>query len=76
MGTGEALLGPGAAGVGKRCAPITGDPGKWRAAQRESEGVVVPAIRRTTQPAGREAPLLHRCITSARRSRGECRDVG
>jgi len=29
-------------GPGKHCPPITGDTGKWWAATRESEGVVVP----------------------------------
>jgi hypothetical protein len=42
VGTGEALGGPGPAGFGKQCLPITGDTGKWWAATRESEGVVVP----------------------------------
>ena len=31
-------------GGGKRCAPITGDPGKWRAAERRSERAVVVLI--------------------------------
>lgn len=43
LGTGESLLGPVAVGGGKRCAPITGDPGKWRAVERQSERVVVRA---------------------------------
>jgi hypothetical protein len=42
VGTGEALLGPEPAGSGKQFPPITGGPGKWRVAERESEGVVVP----------------------------------
>jgi len=48
LGTGEALLGPAAAGGGKRVPPITGVPGKWRAAERESEGVVVASMGGTT----------------------------
>jgi hypothetical protein len=43
--------------------PITGDPGKWPAAERESEGVVVVVTVRTTQPGQSEGPLLHRCTT-------------
>ena len=42
------------------CPPITGN-GKWRAAERESEGVVLPLMAGTTQPGRREGPLLHRC---------------
>ena len=30
------------------CLPITGDPGKWSAVERESEGVVVVMTGRTT----------------------------
>src|SRR5215203_482482 len=41
-GTGESLLGPEPAGFGKQLPPITGGPGKWWAAERQSEGVVVP----------------------------------
>jgi len=38
-------------GSGKQGLPITGHTGKWQAATRESEGVVVPRRRRgTTQP--------------------------
>jgi hypothetical protein len=43
LGTGESRLGPVAVGGGKRCSPITGDPGKWRAVERRSERVVVRA---------------------------------
>ena len=43
--------------------PITGDPGKWPAAERESEGVVVVMTGGTTQPGPSEGPLLHRCTT-------------
>ena len=35
-------------GGGKRCAPITGDPGKWWAAERRSERAVVVLIGGTT----------------------------
>ena len=62
VGTGEALLGPEPAGLGARL-PITGYPGKWSAAERESEGVVVVMTGRTTQPVPSEGPLLHRCMT-------------
>ena len=47
MGTGEALLGPDLAGSGARLS-ITGEPGKWLAAERESEGVIVVMTGRTT----------------------------
>ena len=60
MGTGEALLGPVLRGCGASL-PITGDPGKWQAAERESEGVVVVTTGGTTQPVPSEGPLLHRC---------------
>ena len=42
-------------GFGKQCLPITGEAGKWQAATRESEGVVVPLDGRdtTTRPEGR-----------------------
>lgn len=52
-----ALRGSGA------CLSITGDPGKWQLAERESEGAVVVITGRTTQPASSEGPLLHRCTT-------------
>jgi hypothetical protein len=62
LGTGEALLGPGPrareAGLS-----ITGDPGKWQAVERESEGVVVVVTVGTTQPGPSEGPLVHRCAT-------------
>src|SRR4051812_48244770 len=45
------------------CRSITGDPGKWPTAERESEGAVVVTTGRTTQPALSEGPLLHRCTT-------------
>ena len=50
-----ALRGPGAS------LPITRAPGKWPAAERESEGAVVATTGGTTQPAQSEGPLLHRC---------------
>ena len=43
------------------CLPITGAPGKWPTAERESEGVVVVVTARTTKPGPSEGPLLHRC---------------
>ena len=59
MGTGEALGGPEPAGFGKQRLPITGDPGKWRAATRESEGVVVPRDGAGQQnPAGGKDPYF------------------
>jgi hypothetical protein len=54
---------------------ITGD-GKWQAAERESEGAVVLMMGRTTQPARREGPLLHRCTSRMWRNPGECRAIG
>ena len=39
--------------------PITGDPGKWRTAGRQSEGVVV--VRGRESRSHGEGPLLHRC---------------
>src|SRR5918995_5154832 len=56
LGTGESLLGPVAVGGGKRCSPITGDPGKWRAGERQSErAVVVPDRRDNTTRRERRA---------------------
>src|SRR5436309_1848127 len=46
--------------------------GKWRAAERESEGVVVVTTAGTTEPGSSEGPLLHRCTTLAGRGSGEC----
>lgn len=46
---------------GKQGLPITGGAGKWRAVERQSEGVVVVRIGGTTQPVRSEGPLLHRC---------------
>jgi hypothetical protein len=63
LGTGESLLGPAAAGGGKRGSPITGDSGKWRVVERQSERVVLVVIGGTTQPVGSEGPVLHRCTT-------------
>src|SRR5688500_17497309 len=48
--------------------PITGVPGKWWAAERQSEGVVVVTTARTTQPRPSEGPLLHRCTCEDGRS--------
>jgi hypothetical protein len=58
---------------GKRGSPITGGTGKWRAVERQSEGAVVVLIGGTTQPAGSEGPLLHRCDLRTGRDSGECR---
>jgi len=46
VGTGEALLGPGSA-AREAGPPITND-GKWRAAERESEGATVVMTAGTT----------------------------
>ena len=54
---------PRPCGGRERCLSITGDPGKWPAAERESEGVVVVTTGGTTQPVSSEGPLLHRCTT-------------
>ena len=56
--------------------PITGVPGKWSAAERESEGVVVVMTGGTTEPVSSEGPLLHRCIAREVRSSDECRSIG
>ena len=57
-------------GSGKQRLPITGDPGKWRAATRESEGVVVPPDGAGQQnPAGGKDP----CFIDVRRCNGEDR---
>jgi hypothetical protein len=58
---------------GKCGSPITGGTGKWRAAERQSEGAVVVPIGGTTQPAGSEGPLLHRRDPRTGRDSGECR---
>jgi hypothetical protein len=57
---------------GKRGSPITGGTGKWRAAERQSEGAVVVPIGGTTQPVGSEGPLLHRRDPRTGRDSGEC----
>jgi hypothetical protein len=62
LGTGEVLLGPVLRGR-EAVLPITGGPGKWQAAERKSEGVVVVMTSGTTQPGPSEGPLLHRCTT-------------
>jgi hypothetical protein len=56
--------------------PITGDPGKWQAAERKSEGVVVATTIGTTQPGPSEGPLLHRCIAKEEMGPDECRVLG
>jgi hypothetical protein len=57
MGTGEALLGPGSAA---REAGLTYNrrAGKWWAAERESEGVVVATTAGTTQPGPAKGPYF------------------
>ena len=44
--------------AGSDALPITGDPGKRRAVERESEGAVVVTIAGTTQPGGSEGPYF------------------
>jgi hypothetical protein len=75
LGTGEILLGPALWGR-VAALSITGDPGKWQAAERKSEGVVVVVTAGTTQPGLSEGPLLHRCMTKKVRNPDECRDFG
>jgi hypothetical protein len=75
LGTGEILLGPGSA-VRVAVLSITGDPGKWQAAERKSEGVVVVMTIGTTQPGSSEGLLLHRCIAEKLRNSDECRSFG
>ena len=58
LGTGESLTGLGLA-ARERVLSITGEPGKWQTAGRQSEGVVVVGGRES-RPHG-EGPLLHRC---------------
>jgi hypothetical protein len=62
---------PRPAGVGAGL-PITGDPGKGQAVERESEGVVVVTTAGTTQPGQSEGPLLHRCTLVGGRRSDEC----
>lgn len=57
LGTGEGLLGPGSA-AREAGPPITGEPGKWRAAERQSEGVVVAVKAGTTQPGSAKHPCF------------------
>ncbi len=40
---------------------VSGEPVKWSAVERESEGVVVVTMGGTTQPDRSEGPLLRRC---------------
>jgi hypothetical protein len=75
LGTGEILLGPALRGR-VTALPITGDPGKWQAAERKSEGVVVVTTTGTTQPGPSEGPLLHRCIAKQEMDPDECRVLG
>ena len=56
--------------------PVTGDPGKWWAVERKSEGVVVVMTVGTTQPGLSEGPLLHWCIAMRWRNSDECRVFG
>ena len=56
--------------------PITGSPGKWQAAERKSEGVVVATTAGTTQPDPSEGPLLHRCTAKKEQDPDECRAIG
>ncbi len=67
---------PRRCGRREACRPITGDPGKWPVAERESEGVVVVTMGGTTQPTRSEGPLLHRRINGGERDSGECRQHG
>jgi hypothetical protein len=76
LGTGEILLGPAPAVEREAALSITGDPGKWQAAERKSEGAVVVTTAGTTQPGPSEGPLLHRCIAKMRRNPDECRALG
>jgi hypothetical protein len=75
LGTGEILLGPV---LRERVAvlSITGDPGKWQAAERESEGVVVAIEGRdNTTRSERRAPTSP---VHAKKGQGsdECRAIG
>jgi hypothetical protein len=65
-GTGEALPGPAACGVGAVgvSRPITGDPGKWIVCRvGVGGGRSTDRPERTTDPPGREGPLLRSCVT-------------
>jgi hypothetical protein len=75
LGTGEILLGPVLRGW-EAVLPITGGPGKWQAAERKSEGVVVAIDGRdnTTRPERRTpASPMHE---AKERNPDECRHVG
>jgi hypothetical protein len=67
---------PGPCGGSERHRRISGDPAKSSVAKRESEGVVVVVMVRTTQPGRSEGPLLHPCTTVVGRDADECRKVG
>src|SRR5215216_481691 len=47
-------------GGGKRCSPITGEPGKWRGGRAAVGAGRSTADRRAAKRAGREGPALHR----------------
>jgi hypothetical protein len=75
LGTGEILLGPALRGW-VAALSITGDPGKWQAAERKSEGVVVAIDGRdnTTRPERRTpASSMH---AEKVRNPDECRAIG
>ena len=59
LGTGESLTGLGLA-ARERVLSITGEPGKWQTAGRQSEGVVVVGGREAVHMA--KGPCLRRCI--------------
>jgi hypothetical protein len=56
VGTGEALGGPRASGLGSE--PAYNHGGKGRVATRESEGAVVAMPTGTTQPVGVKGPCF------------------
>jgi hypothetical protein len=67
---------PGPCGGSEQHRSISGGPVKWPVAERESEGVVVVVMVRTTQPGRSEGPLLHPCTTVDGRDADECRKFG
>jgi hypothetical protein len=67
---------PGLCGGSEQHRSISGDPVKWPVVERESEGVVVVVMVRTTQPGRSEGPLLHPCTTMDGRDADECRKFG
>jgi len=67
---------PGPCGGSERYRSMSGRTVKRPVVERESEGVVVVVMVRTTQPGRSEGPLLHPCMTVSGRGADECRKFG